>query len=57
MAYIEIQGLGKTFRAKKTDRHVLQDVNLSVERGEFISVVGFGLDRLMGLAESKLRTI
>jgi len=41
VAYIEIQGLGKSFRVKKTDRHVLQDVNLSVERGEFISVVGF----------------
>ena len=33
---LKISHLGKTF----DDLHALQDVNLDVERGEFISVVG-----------------
>ena len=33
---LKISHLGKTFN----DLHALQDVNLDVERGEFISVVG-----------------
>ena len=41
MAFIEIQGVSKSFNAQKGMRHVLTDVNLTVERGEFISIVGF----------------
>ena len=41
MAFIEIQGVSKTFAAKGGVRHVLEDINLTVERGEFVSIVGF----------------
>ena len=41
MAFIEIQGVAKSFSVKGKIRHVLEDVNLTVERGEFISIVGF----------------
>ncbi len=36
MSYIEIQNLGKSYGTKT----VLSDVNLSIEEGEFVSVVG-----------------
>jgi nitrate/nitrite transport system ATP-binding protein len=41
MAFIEIQGVSKSFSANGTVRHVLEGVSLSVERGEFVSIVGF----------------
>jgi nitrate/nitrite transport system ATP-binding protein len=41
MAFIEIQGISKSFTVNGRVRPVLQDVNLTVERGEFISIVGF----------------
>jgi nitrate/nitrite transport system ATP-binding protein len=41
MAFIEVQGVSKSFSVNGKVRHVLQDVNLTVERGEFISIVGF----------------
>ena len=41
MAFIEVQGVSKSFDAAPTTRHVLADINLSVERGEFVSIVGF----------------
>src|SRR5688500_2619070 len=41
MAFIEVQGVSKTFETNGTVRPVLEDVNLSVERGQFVSVVGF----------------
>jgi nitrate/nitrite transport system ATP-binding protein len=41
VAFIEVQGVSKSFTAKGGVRHVLEDVNLTVERGEFISIVGF----------------
>ncbi len=40
MAFIEVKGLSKSFAAKKGTRHVLQDVSLSVEQGEFVAIVG-----------------
>jgi nitrate/nitrite transport system ATP-binding protein len=39
LAFIEISGVSKSFGAS-APRHVLHQVNLSVERGEFVSVVG-----------------
>ncbi|MDX1981543.1 MAG: ABC transporter ATP-binding protein [Bryobacteraceae bacterium] len=36
MAYIELKGIGKSYGS----RSVLQGVNLSVEQGEFVSIVG-----------------
>jgi nitrate/nitrite transport system ATP-binding protein len=41
LAFIDIQGVSKSFSADGKTRHVLEDVNLTVERGEFISIVGF----------------
>ncbi len=40
MPFIEIQGVSKSFSAKGTVRHVLEDVNLSIEQGTFVSIVG-----------------
>jgi nitrate/nitrite transport system ATP-binding protein len=36
MAYLKLQGAGKSYGA----RHILQDVNLFIEEGEFVSIVG-----------------
>jgi ABC-type lipoprotein export system ATPase subunit len=52
VAFIEVQGVAKSFSVKGTVRHVLEDVNLTVERGEFISIVGF-----MGSGKSTLLNI
>jgi nitrate/nitrite transport system ATP-binding protein len=52
VAFIEIQGVSKSFSVNGAVRHVLEDVNLSVERGEFISIVGF-----MGCGKSTLLNI
>src|ERR1044071_6074475 len=41
MAFIEIEGVSKSFAVKGGVRHVLDDINLTVERGEFVSIVGF----------------
>ena len=46
MAFIEVHGLSKSFGAK---RHVLERVSLTVDRGEFVSIVGF-----MGCGKSTL---
>jgi len=40
MAIIEIQNLRKTFRSGDVDVHALAGVNLQVEKGEFLAVVG-----------------
>ncbi len=40
MAIIEIQNLRKTFRSGDVDVHALRGVNLLVEKGEFLAVVG-----------------
>jgi nitrate/nitrite transport system ATP-binding protein len=52
LAFIEIQGVNKAFSVSGKTRHVLEDVNLTVERGEFISIVGF-----MGCGKSTLLNI
>jgi len=41
LAFIDIQGVSKSFTVNGKTRHVLEDVHLTVERGEFISIVGF----------------
>jgi NitT/TauT family transport system ATP-binding protein len=40
MAAIEARGLGLTFRTEDGPVHALSDVNLTVEPGEFISLIG-----------------
>ena len=37
---IEIRDLKKTYHVGEIDVHALRGVNLSVERGEFLAVVG-----------------
>ena len=52
MAFIEVSGLSKSYGVGASARHVLSDVALSVERGEFVSVVGS-----MGCGKSTLLNI
>ena len=47
MAFIEAHGLSKSFGSPS--RHVLDRVSISVEKGEFVSIVGF-----MGCGKSTL---
>jgi nitrate/nitrite transport system ATP-binding protein len=41
MAFIEIKSVSKTFGSGPSARHVLERASLSVEQGEFVSIVGF----------------
>ena len=53
MAFIEVSRIAKSFVAPRgTTRPVLRDVSLSVERGEFVSIVG-----TMGSGKSTLLSI
>ena len=47
MAFIEIQGVCKSFGSGREKRVALSDASLSVERGEFVSIVG-----MMGCGKS-----
>ena len=47
MAFIEIQGVSKSFGAGRDRRDVICHASLSVERGEFVSIVG-----MMGCGKS-----
>ena len=52
MAFIEINGVWKAFASRGSARPVLRDLTLSVEQGEFVSIVG-----TMGCGKSTLRHI
>ena len=52
MAFIEVTALSKSFGSGPSARHVLDDVTLSVEHGEFVAIVGF-----MGCGKSTLLNI
>jgi len=47
MAFIEISGVSKSFATGSEKRNVLTDVSLTIERGEFVSIVG-----MMGCGKS-----
>src|SRR5215831_18805066 len=47
MAFIEIAGVSKSFGSGADKRDVLRDASLSIERGEFVSIVG-----MMGCGKS-----
>ncbi len=40
MTEIEVRGLTKTFRIGEVDVHALRGVDLKIERGEFVAIVG-----------------
>lgn len=52
MAFIEVASVSKTFTTDRAVRRVLHDVTLSVDQGEFVSIVGF-----MGCGKSTLLSI
>ncbi len=41
MAYLELQNVGKSYGQAAGRLEVLKDVNLSIERGEFVAIVGY----------------
>src|SRR3954454_6540061 len=41
MAFLELKNVSKTYGTKQNRTEVLHDINLSVERGEFVAVVGY----------------
>jgi nitrate/nitrite transport system ATP-binding protein len=52
MALIEASHVSKAFQSSSGPRHVLERVSVSVERGEFVSIVGF-----MGCGKSTLLNV
>jgi nitrate/nitrite transport system ATP-binding protein len=52
MAFLEIEGIAKSFQSERLTRHVLHNVNLTAEEGEFVSVIGF-----MGAGKSTFLSI
>jgi nitrate/nitrite transport system ATP-binding protein len=52
MAYIEVDGVGKSFARDGRSREILRDVSMSVGEGEFVSIVGAmgsGKSTLLGM--------
>ena len=41
MAYLELNNIGKTYGEGANATEVLTDINLSIEEGEFVAIVGF----------------
>lgn len=41
MAYLELKNINKTYGEGKHNTEVLSDINLSIEEGEFVAIVGF----------------
>jgi nitrate/nitrite transport system ATP-binding protein len=59
MSFIEVEAVSKAFTVNGTLRQVLEDVNLTVERGEFVSIVGFmgcGKSTFLNLVAGLLQT-
>lgn len=40
MSLIELSGIGKVFRTKEIETTALENVNISIEKGEFVSIMG-----------------
>jgi nitrate/nitrite transport system ATP-binding protein len=51
-AFIEVEGVAKSFGRGREVRHVLRNVSLSIEQGEFVSILG-----AMGSGKSTLLSI
>ena len=41
MAYLELNNVSKTFGTGDSTTHVLDKINLHIEEGEFVAIVGF----------------
>ncbi|HVJ88771.1 MAG TPA: ABC transporter ATP-binding protein [Labilithrix sp.] len=41
MAFITVTGVAKTYPSRRATTDVLRDVNLTIERGEFVAIVGY----------------
>ncbi|MGH8615199.1 MAG: ABC transporter ATP-binding protein [Gammaproteobacteria bacterium] len=41
MAFLELRGVSKSYRSNGSITPVLQDINLSMEEGEFVAIVGY----------------
>src|SRR3954467_673596 len=41
MAFLEIKGLSKSYRGTTGTVSVLENVNLQIEKGEFVAIVGY----------------
>jgi nitrate/nitrite transport system ATP-binding protein len=57
LAFVEIRNVTKSYAQGKAVREVLKDVNLLVEKGEFVSIVGFtgsGKSTLLNIAAGLL---
>jgi nitrate/nitrite transport system ATP-binding protein len=52
VAFLEVRGLSKSFPSPAGVRHVLKDVHLDVDQGEFVSIVG-----AMGSGKSTLLSL
>jgi len=52
VAFLEVRGLSKSFPSPAGVRHVLRDVTLDVDHGEFVSIVG-----TMGSGKSTLLSL
>lgn len=59
MAYLELKNVGKTYGEGVNATEVLTDINLSIEEGEFVAIVGFtgsGKTTLVNLINGLLQT-
>jgi nitrate/nitrite transport system ATP-binding protein len=52
LPFIEVRGIHKSFTTASAARHVLRDVSLDIEQGEFVSIVG-----AMGSGKSTLLSL
>ncbi|MGH8535423.1 MAG: ABC transporter ATP-binding protein [Gammaproteobacteria bacterium] len=64
MAFLELRGVSKSYRSNGNSTPVLRDINLSIEEGEFVAIVGYSgsgkttlISLMAGLIEPDTGTI